>query len=176
MPGRGHRLTTGFDSVPMPSMVTATVWPGCIGPIPAGVPVSRTSPGSSVMQEDAYETSVGDVVQEHGGARGLLDLAVESRLDRKVGRIEIGLHPRPQRAERVVALGPRPLPVGRLLVAGGHVVAAGVAEDDVIGLLDRDVAAQPPDHDGKLALVVDTLAVAGVGDGLHRARRQPWTA
>ena len=39
---------TGFTSVPTPSTVTATMSPGSMGAIPAGVPVAITSPGSSV--------------------------------------------------------------------------------------------------------------------------------
>src|SRR5690606_21231669 len=41
--------TTGLVNVPMPSTVTETSWPACIGPTPSGVPVRMTSPGSSVM-------------------------------------------------------------------------------------------------------------------------------
>ena len=36
-------------SVPSPSIVTSTRWPGLIGPTPDGVPVRTTSPGSRVM-------------------------------------------------------------------------------------------------------------------------------
>ena len=43
------RLVTGLVSVPMFSMVTDTSSPSSSGPTPAGVPVSRTSPGSSVI-------------------------------------------------------------------------------------------------------------------------------
>ena len=34
----------------MPSSSTSTVSPGFMGPIPAGVPVETTSPGSRVME------------------------------------------------------------------------------------------------------------------------------
>ncbi len=52
-PGEGaQRAVTGLVNVPMPSTVTATVWPGRIGPTPAGVPVRSTSPGSRVMAAD----------------------------------------------------------------------------------------------------------------------------
>src|SRR4051794_1443904 len=45
-----HLATTVLVRDPMPSISTVTVSPICIGPIPAGVPVRMTSPGSSVMQ------------------------------------------------------------------------------------------------------------------------------
>ncbi len=44
----GHRLATGFSSVPMPSISTDTRCPSASGPMPASVPVSITSPGMSV--------------------------------------------------------------------------------------------------------------------------------
>jgi probable blue pigment (indigoidine) exporter len=54
---RRQRACTGLDSVPMPATVTDTVCPGCIGPTPAGVPVSRTSPGSRVITDDTNSIS-----------------------------------------------------------------------------------------------------------------------
>ena len=56
---------------------------------------------------------------------------------RDVAHVELGLDPRPERAERVVRLAAGPLPVGLLVVAGGDVVAAGVAEHHVEGPLAR---------------------------------------
>ena len=48
---RQSRDTTLFVRVPRPSMVTETSSPGSIGPTPAGVPVSMTSPGNKVMND-----------------------------------------------------------------------------------------------------------------------------
>ncbi len=56
--GPGQRLTTGLASVPIPSIVTATVCPSRIGPTPAGVPVRMTSPGSSVITAVIHSTSL----------------------------------------------------------------------------------------------------------------------
>ena len=42
----------------MPSSSTQTVSPGTIGPTPAGVPVSTTSPGSRVMTWDMNASTV----------------------------------------------------------------------------------------------------------------------
>jgi hypothetical protein len=97
------------------------------------------------------------VDQVAGGAvlaQHLVDLAAHPQ----VARLELGLDPGAQRAERVVALAPRPLPVGLLVVAGGDVVGAGVAEHDLQRPLARHVAAQPADDDGELGLVVDVRA------------------
>ena len=57
----------------------------------------------------------------------------------------------------VEALGPGPLQVRLLDVAGGEVVAAGVAEDDVIDALLGDVLADPADDDAELGLEGDVL-------------------
>src|ERR1700726_2301823 len=55
--------TIGFDSVPMPSIVTSTTSPGFIqtggflaAPTPPGVPITSTSPASRVMQADNSST------------------------------------------------------------------------------------------------------------------------
>src|SRR5690606_11669852 len=125
----------------------------------------RADPGGRPGQDDvagqqghhrAHELDErGNVVDELRGARALLDLAVERRGDRDVGRVELGLDPRAERAERVEPLGPAPLIVLRLQVAGGHVVGAGVSEDHLGGAVPWHLTAEPPDHDGELALVVD---------------------
>src|SRR5699024_5410918 len=47
--------------------------------------------------------------------------------------IEIGDDPRAEGAERVVPLAPGPLPVRLLLVARGHIVRAGVAQNHLVG-------------------------------------------
>src|SRR5664280_931037 len=75
---------------------------------------------------------------------------------RSSGSMSVEIHG-PSGAERVVALGPRPLPIGALLVAGGDVVGAGVAEHDVVRRLDRHITAEPADDDGHLPLVVHPL-------------------
>src|SRR5271165_3874674 len=68
LPGRAVRArhgcirqllsTTRLVSVPMPSMVTDTPSPATTGPMPSGVPVSSTSPGSIVITAVTYVTSV----------------------------------------------------------------------------------------------------------------------
>ena len=54
-----QRRTAVFARTPIPSISTSTRLPGVIGPTPAGVPVSRTSPGSSVIADDTNATSAG---------------------------------------------------------------------------------------------------------------------
>ena len=53
------RMTTLLVSVPMDSIVTDTSSPSVSGPTPSGVPVSITSPGSSVITELTYSISDG---------------------------------------------------------------------------------------------------------------------
>ncbi len=101
------------------------------------------------------------------GAAQLPLLAVDGELDGQVGRggqVDVRLHPGAQRAGGVEALGPRPLLLAPLHVPGGDVVGAGVAEDDVLDAVARDLAAHPPDHHGQLGLVVQLLGEGGVAD------------
>ena len=85
-------------------------------------------------------------------AQHLVDLAAHAQ----VGRVEVGLDPGPERAEGVVALAARPLPVALLLVAGGDVVGGRVAPARASA---RSPAvrsrARLADDDRELALVVD---------------------
>ena len=53
------RITTRLVRVPIDSMVTLTSSPSVSGPTPSGVPVSSTSPGSSVITEETYSISDG---------------------------------------------------------------------------------------------------------------------
>src|SRR5207245_4300234 len=61
---RHQSLTTGFVRLPMDSMRTSTRSPCWSGPIPAGVPVAITSPGSSVMicETRATMSSIGKIM------------------------------------------------------------------------------------------------------------------
>jgi len=52
-------MTTRLVRVPIDSIVTLTSSPSVSGPTPSGVPVSSTSPGSSVMTDDTYSISDG---------------------------------------------------------------------------------------------------------------------
>ncbi len=45
--------STGFESTPMPEISTSTVSPASMKPMPAGVPVRITSPGSKVNTAEA---------------------------------------------------------------------------------------------------------------------------
>ena len=49
---------TSFRNTPTPSTSTSTTSPAASGPTPSGVPVSTTSPGSSVMNTVMYSISV----------------------------------------------------------------------------------------------------------------------
>src|SRR5580692_10127456 len=100
---------------------------------------------------------LGHVVQQLRRPRVLLDLTVHRRAQLQVSRVQVGLDPRAERAERVEPLGPGPLAVPGLEIPGGDVVGAGVAEDDLRHPLGGHVPAEPADHDGQLALEIDPL-------------------
>jgi hypothetical protein len=121
-------------------------------------------------------------VEDHvlGAAQldGLHGLGVAAHLgaDLEVAHVEIGDDPRADRAERVEALGPRPLRVAALQVTGGHVVADGVAEDRFLGAGPVEAAgAGGADHDGELALFLDAVGLRGQPDRVvgtdHRGGR-----
>ncbi len=153
----------------MPSTVTLTESPTCIGPTPSGVPVRITSPGSSVMKDEMYSMISGTLKNMSEVLPFCLSSSPPPRLSSRVvtstlRRVEVGLDPRSERAERVEALGAGPLTVLGLQVARGDVVGDGVAEDHLGGVLGGDVAADAADHDGELGLVVHVLA-------LRRGRR-----
>ena len=99
---------------------------------------------------------------------------VQFRPDGRRGEVDIGGDDRPERPERVVTLGPRPLRKGRIGVErlqGGHIVHAGIAEDAVRGLCRFRILAGSADHDAELGLV-DHPAVVRVGLSDIAARRQ----
>ncbi len=85
----------------------------------------------------------------------LLDRTIDFGAQFEVGRVDIGNDPWPDRTECVMAFGPGPLPVGFLLIAGGHVIADGVAEDVVDRLRGRHVLTRPADHNRQFAFEVD---------------------
>src|SRR5262245_29340291 len=100
-----------------------------------------------------------DVEDQVGRTSVLTELAVDPGLDLEVVGVEVGLDPRTQWAERVEPLGSRPLSVAHLQIAGRDVVAGGVAVDHLGDVLGVDVAADPPDDHGELALVVQVLGL-----------------
>src|SRR4029453_9193416 len=77
-------------------------------------------------------------------------------------------NPRPERAERVVAFCPGPLPVGSLQVTGSDVVCDGVAEDHLRHTRHRYFLADAPDHECELTLEAQLTTRGGVDDRLTR--------
>jgi hypothetical protein len=104
-------------------------------------------------------------VDEVGRAAVLLELAVDLRPQREVGRIDRGLDPRADRAEGVEALGAAPLAVGLLEVAGADVVGDRVPEDDARGAGGGHVLHRLADDDRQLALEVDPADARRAADG-----------
>src|SRR5215469_2925352 len=135
----------------------------------------RGRPGEQhvAREQRHHATGVGHqlrhVVQQLRRPGPLAHLAVDRRDQLQVGGIDVGLDPRPQRAERVEALRPCPLAVSFLQVTRGDVVGAGITEDHIRRLAGRHLAAQPADDDGQLTLIVDALAQADrIPDGISR--------
>src|SRR5215510_143654 len=135
----------------------------------------RGRPGEQHVAGDQrhHATGVGDqrrhVVQQLRRPGPLADLTVDRGHQLQVGGVDVGLDPRPQRAERVESLRPRPLAVPLLQVARGDIVGAGVAGDHAGRLAGRHLPEQPADDEGELALVVDALAHGDrVLDGIPR--------
>ncbi len=138
-PARGRREPTAnthrtvFPSVPTPSTSTSTTSP-CREP-PDALGSAREH---HVARQEGHERrdvldQGGDPVDHVDRAGVLAHVAVQSRLDDDIVRIEVRLDPRPERARPVEALGPRPLVVGLLQVSQCHVVRAGVAQDHPVG-------------------------------------------
>ncbi len=148
----------------MPSMVTATSSPTCRGPDPCG-----GAGEDDVAREQRHRLrDVDDQVldgADHVARTAELALfAVDRRLDREVVGVHVGLHPGAQRAGGVEALGAGPLLLAPLHVAGGDVVGAGVAKDDVTHALAGHLAAHAADDHGQLGLVVQLFGEGGVLD------------
>ncbi len=155
--GRGgvtRAASPGCAACRCPRSPPSRCLPATIGPTPAGVPVSNTSPGSSVMIAETNAIWAATSCTIWLVRPSWRTLAVDARDDAQIGGVEHRLDPRPERAERVVALGAGELHVGALLVAGGDVVGRGVAEHVPQCVLGRDVARRGADHHGQLALVV----------------------
>ena len=82
--------------------------------------------------------------------------------------LEVRLDPRAERAERVRALGPRPLVVLDLKVTRTDVVGDRVAEDHLLGVGRWHVLADAADDDRQLTLERDVIREVGPNDGITR--------
>src|SRR5699024_7996031 len=99
-----------------------------------------------------------DVEDEVGGGPVLLLLPVDPGPDADIVDVEFGFYPRAQRTGGVEALRPRPLIVRLLDVAQGDIVARGVSEDVVHGVLRSDSLGHATDDHGELGLIGDVFA------------------
>src|SRR3984885_12372100 len=138
--------------------------PTCRSPLGEGAKRPRTpSPGAgcsvTVHHRVAQRPDVLDghghfvsVLQGPDASRGPGQQHVAGQQGHHGGELEVGgvgvrLDPGAQRAERVKPLGPGPLAVPGLQVAGGHVVGTGVAEDELARPGRGTLAAEPPDDE-----------------------------
>ncbi len=112
--------------------------------------------------------------EDHVGGVGLAlaHLAVDAQLDVERMRIELGLDPRPGRAERVERLRMtevQQVSAGLLDVARRHVVHAGVAEQVAQHLAGRRVAHRALHHHGELAFIFEPLGLRRLDHRLARS-------
>ena len=169
--------TTGFVSCPIFSISIVIVSPGFRNtgglrakPTPCGVPVRITVPGSSVVLPLRNSISVGTSKIMSSVFQSCIISPLRIGLDFErvgIGNLVLRDQRRAERAERVERLAAAPLAAAKVLlpVAGADVVAAGVAQHVVEGVLLRGVLARLADHDGQLAFVVDLRALAASAAG-----------
>ncbi len=154
----------------MPSTLISTTSPGRMGPMPEGVPVAMTSPGSRVMIREMKETRVGTAKDQVTGVAVLPALAVQVAFHREVIRVgNLGFNPGPQGREGVEALGAGELAVLFLQIPGGDVVDAGVAQDVVPEVRFLDVPGGLADDHRQFRLVVHPAAHLGIDNVFVRA-------
>lgn len=99
------------------------------------------------------------------GGSHLAQFVIDMAGDQQVRGIKVGLDPRAEGTESVEAFAAGPLVVTPLQVAGGDVVADGVAEDVVQGVLGFDPAPGLADDDGQLGFMLDVVGLGRDEDG-----------
>lgn len=115
------------------------------------------------LREIAHQ--VEGVKDEIAGVGVLLPLPVDKALDLQPGPgVHIGDDTGTDGAEGIKALAQRPLPGGGLEIPGGDVVAHGVAQNIVRGLLRGDMAGMPANDHYQLRLI---LYLPGQGAGIE---------
>src|SRR5207253_873387 len=97
---------------------------------------------------------LGNVMNKLAGAFVLQDFAIESQLHTEIVVVQAGHDHRPNRAERVTALGAPPLDIVLLPVPGADVVAAGYAENVIQRLVFADVLSLATNDDDQFRLKV----------------------
>ena len=108
-------------------------------------------------------------VEDHvRGPGGLLDLAVDPRLDGQITRVDIRLHPRAEWAKPVKALGACPLAVTALDISRRHVVGTREAQHVRTSLVAASHMRPTADHYSQLRLEVDPADTSGKHDGTSR--------
>ena len=98
-------------------------------PIPLGVPVRITSPGSRVMLVDTKLTIRKQLKVMSGRVPVLAQLPVLKQLNGQIMRIDLGLHIGAQRSEGVEGLAAGPLALRSLNRPVGDVLRGGVTQD-----------------------------------------------
>src|SRR5215510_14406208 len=114
----------------------------------------------------------------------LFHLAVDARLQARFSILQSCHNRRAERPERIRPLGAPPLQIIPLPIALAHVVAAGVAEDVIQGVVLGDLPRRLANHDDEFAFVMDILRARRNhdlaawlyerGDGLEEELRLRW--
>ena len=99
----------------------------------------------------------GDGEDKVAGVGLLLDFTIQACFQREVRRVKLGLNTRPDRGKGIKTLGPGPLLVPGLEVAGGNIIKAGVAQDVVERLFPGYTAGPVFDNNAQFTFIVDLL-------------------
>ena len=101
------------------------------------------------------------IEDELAGVRVLAQLTILEELDGQVVRVDLRLHIRPQRRERVVGLATRPLTFRILYRPVADVLRGGVTENVPRGRRRGDIADATAHHDGQLRFVIGAMVRKG---------------
>ena len=165
--GSHPAATIGLRSLPTRAISISTVSPGWRNtgglrpmPTPGGVPVKIRSPGFRVQTLEMYAISVGQRedplpgvgLLHHGPVQPQADIQLTG-ISHLVRRDQFGT----AGCEGIEGLAQQPLAGGfaQLPVAGGDIIAAGVAGHQREGLVGGDLLALPADDHDQFGFVVD---------------------
>ena len=155
LPLSHHKISQSPD----PSILTSTTSPGLILPMPDGVPVAITSPGSKVITSEIKLTTSSNPKIMSLVRADCLSLSVQISLKPQVIRVDIG-QSGPYRGEGVITLGPRPLAIRFLHMAFRDIVNTGVTQDIIPDPVLWHILRLFADNNAQFTLVVHARRIA----------------